>query len=82
MLVDPDGKVQVFMPGRPDDPTWDENMVQFDKVVDEVAALMPEETAGDRRGSFNRIKMGNSYGGGQKVRNVECRSAVLQSDRA
>ncbi|GJE98476.1 hypothetical protein PsYK624_147080 [Phanerochaete sordida] len=66
-LVSKDGYKLALLARKPNDPTWDASMVELAKALEDAQGKMNFGAMRvDRRGNFNTIAAGVSYGGGQK----------------
>ena len=52
---------------KPADPTWQESATELLKAIDEAGHKMVFTARDDRRGDFDTVAFGVSYGGGQTV---------------
>ena len=59
-----------LMVGHPDEPTWMASIHALEAAIAEAKSKLIFGKRQDRRGSFQMIAVGVSYGGGQKVCSV------------
>ena len=68
VITSNEGKIFTALPGRPvDDPTWDVTTKGVEAAMAKAESKLKFGKRRDRRGPFNTIASGVSYGGGQKV---------------
>ena len=74
--MDKKGRAFGLLSGRPNDPTWVSTIQRSTEAFREAKEMIKFPKRQDRRGDFQTIAFGVSYGGGQKVR---ARTVTLQS---
>lgn len=70
LLLDKDGRIITVLAGRPNDPTWDASMKEASWLLEEARhSCVFTHIKNKRRGNFQYLNVGVSYGGGQIVSN-------------